>query len=220
MARGLQEEAMAGWMQRRLGKFFSRMRLRGGCGQGVQEAADGLEPLRICVQGGARQKVDTDFLFGCDGRGVDGCGAGCILRQSGRGDDELGHLQGRKHAGNIKSIAKDEPHGEYVDMLLAFDLARQGWLGIFEDDSGDAGRLLRHGNCHGCAELRTIEKDAVGRDVAHAGKVSKGGGTVCVRFLLGRMARLAGSKAAIVEGEDIDAERMERLQGGDIPRQV
>ena len=109
---------------------------------------------------------------------------------------------------------KEEAGGDEACAPVVLDGGEEVRLGIVEDESGDFGVGAGEGGGEGGTDAGAIRDDSVGRDGAGGGEVQPGGFGILRHVEIIGMGEGAEAVAAVVEGEDVEAEVVKAVQGG------
>lgn len=178
------------------------MKLRAGGEVLVEEAGEGLGVERLIGSGQLYREL-----------WVGGGGEGFIQVGSSR-DKELGGVQGGQRLGQGEVLTEERADREEAGAGVTEGNVEQIGVGAVKNDAGDAGMGGGEVGGEGGSDAGAVRDDLLRRDGAGGGEVLPGGLGVLGHLELVGTAFGAESVAAIVEGEDVDAETLQGVEGG------
>ena len=111
-----------------------------------------------------------------------------------------------------KRSLKSRRTGEQTGAAVGGDLLECGWRWVLQDEAGEVGMTERRLGCNGGAEAFAVEDDRLCIEFAGAGEIGDGSVGVFIDALLCGVKRHALAESAIVNGEERDAEGMQRFE--------
>jgi hypothetical protein len=144
-----------------------------------------------------------------------GCSEEDLIGRRGAREEEFGSAERGERLGEREALVKEEANGDeccarvelgYVEEVGTGRVENYGWNVVVGD---------RESGCEGGSDAGAVGDDLLWRDGARCGEVLPGGVGVAGHALLAGARLGALAVAAVIEGEDVDAEIVEAGESGD-----